>query len=45
MGDSIVCVVNELINIGGLPRKALGNIVIGGVYGEKNVMGLSVVNS
>ena len=28
-----MCVVNELGNIGGLPQKAFGEVVIGGVYG------------
>ena len=37
--------MNDLVNIEGLPWKAFGKIVIGGVYGGKNVTGSSVVNS
>ena len=40
-----MCVVNDLVNIGVLPWKAFGKIVIGGVYGGKNVTGSSVVHS
>ena len=35
-----MCVVNELVNIGVLSRKALGEIVIGGVYGGKECDGV-----